>query len=109
MNPNHSSFENTEREGHIETGYDGQNKILSTGADTARLFGSRNEPTAARANSTKSLESLPDSAAFSLVQREAAFYQQRIRALTADLALVEERLRRRLSSDLHDGLDQTIL
>jgi len=40
--------------------------------------------------------------------REVAAYQKRLRALMADLLLAEERERRKLSMDLHDGLSQTI-
>jgi signal transduction histidine kinase len=35
-------------------------------------------------------------------------YQERLRALMADLLLAEERERRRLAVDLHDGLSQTV-
>ena len=37
-----------------------------------------------------------------------ARYQQRLRSLAAELLIAEERERRRLAADLHDGLSQTI-
>ncbi len=39
---------------------------------------------------------------------EIGEYQERLRALSTDLMLAEERERRRLALDLHDGLSQTI-
>jgi signal transduction histidine kinase len=41
-------------------------------------------------------------------ERRMEAYQERLRSLTADLLLVEERERRQLALDLHDGLSQTI-
>jgi PAS domain S-box-containing protein len=41
-------------------------------------------------------------------EQKIARYQERLRALTAELLLAEERERRRLAIDLHDGLSQTI-
>ncbi len=40
--------------------------------------------------------------------QKLALYQRHLRALTAELLLTEERERRRLAVDLHDGLSQTI-
>jgi signal transduction histidine kinase len=40
--------------------------------------------------------------------RRLQAYQDRLRSLTADLLLAEERARRELALDLHDGLSQTI-
>ena len=45
----------------------------------------------------------------SQVAREAAFYREQLHALAGEILLVEERERRRLSMDLHDGLSQTIV
>ncbi|MCE9595326.1 MAG: sensor histidine kinase [Planctomycetes bacterium] len=39
---------------------------------------------------------------------ELVLYRERLRSLMADLLLTEEHERRRLASDLHDGLSQTI-
>ena len=41
-------------------------------------------------------------------ERRLEAYQERLRSLTADLLLAEERARRQLALDLHDGLSQTI-
>jgi PAS domain S-box-containing protein len=41
-------------------------------------------------------------------ERHLEVYQERLRSLTADLLLAEERARRELALDLHDGLSQTI-
>ena len=41
-------------------------------------------------------------------EQQVNAYQERLRALMADLVLVEERERRSLAEDLHDGLSQTI-
>lgn len=41
-------------------------------------------------------------------EQQVHLYQERLRALMADLLLAEEQERRRLAVDLHDGLSQTI-
>ena len=41
-------------------------------------------------------------------EQEVRLYQERLRSLMADLLLTEERERRRLAVDLHDGLTQTV-
>src|SRR5688572_2143463 len=48
-----------------------------------------------------------DGAAFEQSE-EVRLYRERLRALMADLLLAEEKERRRLAVDLHDGLSQTI-
>jgi|UniRef100_A0A7V6DPS8 PAS domain S-box-containing protein len=42
------------------------------------------------------------------VQAEIAAYQERLRALAAELTMTEERERRRLASDLHDNIGQVL-
>ncbi len=49
-----------------------------------------------------------DATARKSAQEDVTLYQRRMRALTAELLVAEERERRRLSIDLHDGLSQTI-
>lgn len=44
----------------------------------------------------------------SIAEQQLRRYQERLRALSADLLLTEELERRRLAIDLHDGLSQTI-
>lgn len=40
--------------------------------------------------------------------KDVSFYKERLRGLTAEVALAEERERKRLAADLHDGLSQLI-
>jgi PAS domain S-box-containing protein len=49
-----------------------------------------------------------DATARKHAEHEVKRYQERLRSLMADLLLAEERERRRLAVDLHDGLSQTI-
>jgi signal transduction histidine kinase len=49
-----------------------------------------------------------DATARKHAEHEVKRYQERLRSLMADLLLAEERERRRLAIDLHDGLSQTI-
>jgi signal transduction histidine kinase len=49
-----------------------------------------------------------DAGARTSAEHDVTRYQERVRSLMADLLLVEERERRRLAVDLHDGLSQTI-
>jgi PAS domain S-box-containing protein len=51
---------------------------------------------------------LKDLTARKEAEGQVARYQERLRGLTAELLIAEESERRRLASDLHDGLSQTI-
>ena len=49
-----------------------------------------------------------DATARKRAEREVRRYQERVRTLMADMLVIEERERRKLAIDLHDGLSQTI-
>ncbi|HTF88651.1 MAG TPA: ATP-binding protein [Planctomycetota bacterium] len=109
MNPNYISLDRTGRDSRESEGST-PNRFGAKGDPISRASGDSLE-TAPRDTSAASgpLDSLPDNAAWSQSQRESAFHQERLRGLTAELLRVEERVRRRLSSEFHDGLDRTIL
>ncbi len=60
------------------------------------------------ASSDLSVQTYANDATEGISRQEFRRYQERLRALMADLLLAEERERHRLAVDLHDGLSQTI-
>lgn len=85
-----------------------QRFLRSLGRQIARFIEARTQAKRFEVMSTRQAMLASEVSRRDANERRLVAYQERLRSLTAELLLAEERARRELAIDLHDGLTQTI-